>query len=270
MGSRVTSLLAVIISLLVLIGAVVLVCIGATDFKPKSAKDLLKVNEANLDFSKLLIIDIKEFLNNDKGHGASITSKNGTNLTVGSLITYPTCIYIPLSLNELKDSVKNSSFKLDEKDYEGVKFHIKPSKTASSTIDLCGAHGKFTQIVFIAIGTGIVGAVILSLIIIFTIFILFGFCSSVNIPMFVAIIGVLAFCSGALQGLESKEVATEYGLPKQGNNTFYLLSCICMLLSNLVFVVMMFIAARQRRREIILSAAHQLAPTAGVSSKIAT
>uniref|UniRef100_A0A0N5C9B5 Transmembrane protein n=1 Tax=Strongyloides papillosus TaxID=174720 RepID=A0A0N5C9B5_STREA len=285
MGSRVTSLLAVIISLLVLIGAVVLFFIGFTDFQPESAKDLLKVNEAKVDTSKLPIIDIIGFLNNGKGHGASITFKNGTNVTVGSLITYPICVYIPLSLDEIKNGSKSSSLKSDKKDNERVKFHMKPSKTATSTIDLCEENSKLTRIRLIIVGTGIVGVVILSLIIIFTIFILFGFCSSVNIPMFVAIIGVLAFCSGGtclgsliymnvnyytLRGLESTEVSTEYDLPKQGNNKFYLLSCICMLLSNLVFVVMMFIAARQRRREIILSAAHQLAPTAGLSSKIAT
>uniref|UniRef100_A0A0K0FZK6 Transmembrane protein n=1 Tax=Strongyloides venezuelensis TaxID=75913 RepID=A0A0K0FZK6_STRVS len=283
MGSRITSLVAVIISLLVLIGAVVLFFLGFTDFKPESAKDLLKVNEAKVDTSKFSIIDVADFLNNGNDHGASIISKNGTKLTSGSLVTYPICVYSPLSLEELKDESKKSSLKSDKKDNEHVKFHIKPSKAATSTIDLCEENSKLSQIRVIILGTGIVGVVILSLIIIFTIFILFGFCSKVNIPMFVAIIGIIGFCSGAvclgsliymnvnyytLRGLESREVATTYKLPEQGNNKFYLLANICLLFSNLLFVIMMFVAARQRRREIVLSIANQIAPTTGASSKV--
>uniref|UniRef100_A0A0K0FZK7 PF07786 family protein n=1 Tax=Strongyloides venezuelensis TaxID=75913 RepID=A0A0K0FZK7_STRVS len=276
MGSRCTSIFAVIISLFILIGAGVLFFFGFTDFKPESTKDLLKAHEANADISKLSIIDVEEFISKNKNISISITSMSGENLDSGSLYTYPKCFYIKESLKKLiKDKSKLSSYKPNINIGQSVKFHIKPSPSANSTIDFCGEHSELQRNNYIIIGAGVVALVILSLIIILTIFILCGFCSGSNIPLVVAVIGVIGFCSGTvsfgfflhntlnyytLRGLKSADVAVEYGLPKQGNNIFYLFAGICVLFSNIVFVVMMFTAARQRKREIILSATHQFAP----------
>uniref|UniRef100_A0A0N5C9B3 DUF4203 domain-containing protein n=1 Tax=Strongyloides papillosus TaxID=174720 RepID=A0A0N5C9B3_STREA len=276
MGSRCTSIFAVIISLLILIGAGVLFFFGFTDFKPESTQDLLKAHEANADLSKLSIIDVEEFIKNNTNHSVSITSMSGDNLETGSLYTYPKCFYIKESLKKLiNNKSKLSSFKPTINIGQSVKFHIKPYPTANSTIDFCGEHSELQRNNYIIVGTGVVALVILSLIIILTILILCGFCSGSNIPLVVAVIGVIGFCSGGvsfgffvhttlnyytLRGFESTEVALNYGLPKQGNNIFYLFGGICVLFSNLVFVIMMFTAARQRKREIILSAAQQFAP----------
>uniref|UniRef100_A0A0K0G3Y1 Transmembrane domain-containing protein n=1 Tax=Strongyloides venezuelensis TaxID=75913 RepID=A0A0K0G3Y1_STRVS len=297
MGSRVTSILAVILSSVVLIGAGILFFFGFTDFKPESTQGLTNIGGAQVDTSKLPVIDVGKFLEKNQENNASITFINGSNINSGSLYTYPTCAYIEDSLEVLLNKSKSSSFKITVYTGQSIKLHIKPSQSSNSIIDFCGEHGKLLQSQAIAVGTGIVAAVILSLVVILTILIVCGVCSNSNLPLVVSVIGVIGFCSGvvcfsfiiyvtvnyyckflipklfhenhfllslALRGLESADVATDYGFPKQGNNLFYLFGSVCILFSNLIFIVMMFTASRQRKREIILNAARQYTTTATI------
>uniref|UniRef100_A0A0N5B986 Transmembrane domain-containing protein n=1 Tax=Strongyloides papillosus TaxID=174720 RepID=A0A0N5B986_STREA len=279
MGSRVTGILAVVLSSVVLIGAGILFFFGFTDFKPESTQDLAYINGAQADTSKFPIIDVGKFLEKNQKNNASITYINGSNINSGSLYTYPACAYIEDSLEVLLNKSKSSSFKITVHTGQSIKLQIKPSPTSNSTIDFCGRHGKLLQSQAIATGTGIIAAVILSIVVILTILIVCGVCSNSNLPLVVSVIGVFGFCSGvvcfafiiyftvnyySLRGLESAEVATGYGFPEQGNNLFYLFGSICILLSNLIFIVMMCTASRQRKREIILNAARQYTTTATI------
>ncbi|CEF64963.1 Hypothetical protein SRAE_1000321600 [Strongyloides ratti] len=269
MGSRITSLIAVILTIIFLIISGVLFFLGFINFKPESLKDISKIKEVKTDLSKLPIIDVEEYLKKNRENQASISFINDTEITKGSLYTYPKCFYIEKSIKELTEYKDLSSFKPSLELGQSVKFNILPGPNAKSTIDFCGKHNTLFIIQAVVVGTGSISAVLQVIISVLTILIIFGCCKYSNMPLVVAVIGLFGFiCAAAclggfvyftksyytLRGLESKEVAETYGLPEQGNNIYYLLACGGVLVSNLVFVIMMFVACGQRKKEIIVDA----------------
>uniref|UniRef100_A0A0N4Z977 Transmembrane protein n=1 Tax=Parastrongyloides trichosuri TaxID=131310 RepID=A0A0N4Z977_PARTI len=269
MGARCTSVVAVIIALIFIIISTALFFIGFTDFKPENIKDigdLKTVVDAKPELRKLPIIDVEKFLDDNKKNNFKIQYPNKTLITKGSIYTYPQCQYLELSMSELKDEEKLKGLKpnLDEKNKIQIMLQKKPGD--GDLFDFCADNSKLTMIKFGFMGAFAVSIVMLLVVSLLTLAVIFGCCAKFNLPMVIVIIAFIAFFSAGgglgafvygtvnyyvLRGLESKEIAKEYGFPEQGNNLFYLGGCIAALSSTLVFAILMTISCSQRRREII-------------------
>uniref|UniRef100_A0A0N4Z6P4 F-box domain-containing protein n=1 Tax=Parastrongyloides trichosuri TaxID=131310 RepID=A0A0N4Z6P4_PARTI len=266
MGSRITTIIALVLGAILFFVSGPLVLMGYTTFTPNPKDPTNIVKLENIDYDKDVIgRDVSDFLKKNKNYGASIQEMDGKPITRGFIVPYPKCYYSKQTIDQIK-----SEKKIDIEPERKIKILINKAPANTDKVDICMENNVINSIERTILSLTSIGYIIIIIILILVGLIILGCCMNINVPKLVYILSNVPLIFSViaialmifldlnhyqLRGIQDKTTVQTYGLYDPGINFFKLIGLVVFIVCCLSFTILMSIAAKQRKNEIILSKA---------------
>uniref|UniRef100_A0A0N4ZVD4 Col_cuticle_N domain-containing protein n=1 Tax=Parastrongyloides trichosuri TaxID=131310 RepID=A0A0N4ZVD4_PARTI len=263
MGSKITSCLAAIISLILLTLGLTILILGVFLFTGDGIFSG-RVSVQDIDYITILrLVDIEELLAKNQKYHVQVLNSNKNDIKKGMIQIESGCMVYDITKKEFLEALKEKKTPKFGITYDN---QIKIAKEVGSNelVNICD-FTKGYKILMAGYITAIVVCVLLQLVISgLTIGTICGCCARFNVPKIIVIMSFVTvllstFCVvleiikrktfHSFMGLD-ENTYSKYNLPKKNINWTILLGSLTIITSNLSFLILMCFASSQRKREI--------------------